>query len=225
MTETLPGSLIAPVPARTTADRLAAQVRDIILAGDVAASSPIRQDELAARLSVSKIPLREALSRLEQDGLVISHPNRGYFVRAMSRAEAEEIYALRLKLEPEAAGLGAVAADDADRERARQALVALDAESAVRGSNTGPLNRAFHMALVTPGAGPLTVGMVERLHVMADRYVRRHLEPKDRPRVAETEHHDILTVWLSLDAAAVADEIATHLERTLDELRGEIGEA
>jgi DNA-binding FadR family transcriptional regulator len=45
---------------------------------------PIRQDALAAELRVSKIPLREALARLEQDGLVVSYANRGFFVRPMS---------------------------------------------------------------------------------------------------------------------------------------------
>ena len=78
-------------------------VRDFILSGVIPSEEPIRQDALAAELRVSKIPLREALARLEQDGLVVSHPNRGFFVRPMSPEEAEEVYALRIKLEPDAA--------------------------------------------------------------------------------------------------------------------------
>ena len=87
----------------TLSDRLMEVVRDMILSGAIAPDVPIRQDALAADLNVSKIPLREALVRLEQDGLVVSHANRGFFARGMSAAEVEEIFELRLKLEPDAA--------------------------------------------------------------------------------------------------------------------------
>ena len=90
---------------RTLSDRLVDVVRDFILSGTIAPDVAIRQDALAAELRVSKIPLREALARLEQDGLVVSYANRGFFVRPMSPQEAEEIYALRIKLEPDAAAV------------------------------------------------------------------------------------------------------------------------
>ena len=54
---------------RTLSDRLVDVVRDFILSGVIPSEEPIRQDALAAELRVSKIPLREALARLEQDGL------------------------------------------------------------------------------------------------------------------------------------------------------------
>src|SRR5688572_29645423 len=113
---------------RTLSDRLVEVLRDFILSGAIEPELPIRQDALAAELRVSKIPLREALARLEQDGLVVSHPNRGFFVRPMSPEEAEEIYALRLRLEPDAAAHACLVADDKDRERARQALALFDLE-------------------------------------------------------------------------------------------------
>ena len=74
----------SPLEVRTLSDRLMEVVRDMILSGAIAPEVPIRQDALAAELNVSKIPLREALVRLEQDGLVVSHANRGFFVRGMS---------------------------------------------------------------------------------------------------------------------------------------------
>src|SRR3546814_12092206 len=88
---------------------------------------PIRQDALAAELGVSKIPVREALARLEQEGLLISHPNRGYLVRPMSAAEADEIYALRLALEPAAAAFAAVHAGEGEREEVQRVVARLDA--------------------------------------------------------------------------------------------------
>lgn len=204
---------------RNLSDRLVEVVRDFILSGAIGSDLPIRQDALAAELRVSKIPLREALARLEQDGLVILHPNRGFFVRSMSPAEAEEIYALRLKLEPDAAAHASLLASDADRERARQALAIFDIDAAAQKPTVGALNRAFHLALVQPGGQQITSNTIARLHVLADRYVRKHLEPKGRYTRAEAEHHQILDAWLSKREARVRKLVTEHLEHTLRDLR------
>jgi DNA-binding GntR family transcriptional regulator len=204
---------------RTLSDRLVDVVRDIILSGAIGSDLPIRQDALAAELRVSKIPLREALARLEQDGLVICHPNRGFFVRPMSPEEAEEIYDLRLKLEPDAAAHACLRANDADRERAREALAQFEIDAAAQRPTVGALNRAFHLALVQPGGQHVTTNIVARLHVLADRYVRKHLEPKGRFVHAEAEHHEILDAWSSQRDARVRKLITEHLEHTLRDLR------
>ena len=116
---------------RTLSDRLVEVVRDMILSGAIEPNVPIRQDALASDLNVSKIPVREALVRLEQDGLVVSHPNRGFFVRAMSAAEAEEIYALRLKLEPDASARLSPSVRRESWSERLSALVELDDAAAV----------------------------------------------------------------------------------------------
>jgi DNA-binding GntR family transcriptional regulator len=204
---------------RTLSDRLVDVVRDFILSGTIAADVPIRQDALAAELRVSKIPLREALARLEQDGLVVSYANRGFFVRPMSPEEAEEIYALRIKLEPDAAAFACLKADDEDRERARLALEQFDIDAAAQKPTVGALNRAFHLALVRPGGQRVTTNIVARLHVLADRYVRKHLEPKGRFLRAEAEHHEMLDAWIKRRDARVRKLITQHLEHTLGDLR------
>ncbi len=207
---------------RNLSDRLVDVVRDIIVSGDFPPEEPIRQDALAAALNVSKIPLREALARLEQDGLVISYPNRGFFVRPMSPDEAEEIFALRLKLEPEAVARASLLATEADQAAAAHALALFDIDAAAQKSTVGALNRAFHMALVRPGDQPLTTGIVARLHVMADRYVRKHLTPRGRYLLAEAEHHEILKAWTERRADDVCSLVSAHLRGTLDDLRREL---
>jgi DNA-binding GntR family transcriptional regulator len=204
---------------RTLSDRLVEVVRDFILSGAIEPDLPIRQDALAAEFRVSKIPLREALARLEQDGLVVSHPNRGFFVRPMSPEEAEEIFALRLRLEPEAAAAASRNATEADRERARLTLAQFDLEAAAQKPTVGASNRAFHLALVQPCGRRLTTDIVARLHVLADRYVRKHLEPKGRVLRAEAEHHALLDAWIERKDVRVRKLITEHLEHTLGDLR------
>ncbi|WP_278070221.1 GntR family transcriptional regulator [Brevundimonas sanguinis] len=214
----------SPFEVRTLSDRLMEVVRDMILSGAIAPDVPIRQDALAADLNVSKIPLREALVRLEQDGLVVSHPNRGFFARGMSAAEVEEIFELRLKLEPDAAAEACLVADEARQDEALQVLAQLNAAAAGGMPTVGPLNRAFHMALVQPGKRALTAEITTRLHVMADRYVRKHLEHKGRHLTAEAEHQDILQAWLARDADKVRRLVADHLQHTLSDLREEFAQ-
>ncbi len=211
--------------ARTLSGRLVEQVRDHVLAGEVAPGLPIRQDVLASKLGVSKIPLREALAKLEQDGLVRSHVNRGFFVRPLTREEAEEVFALRLKLEPEVVGHAAERADPEERAAAVDALAILDRAIATHGDAAGPLNRAFHLALMRPARQELTAGILERLHVLSERYVRKHLEPQGRDARANDEHRHLLECWLARDGTAAAELTEAHIAQTLSDLRHQLAEA
>ena len=208
---------------RTLSDQLADLVRARILTGEVAADGPIRQEALAAQLGVSKIPLREALARLEQEGLLRSEPNRGFFVRGLSRREAEEIYALRLKLEPEAVGRAAVRASQEEQGVAHEMLAALERSTQGRDvSAAGAANRAFHLALIAPSGSTLTTSLLERLHVLAERYVTKHLEPLGRDVRAAREHWELLQCWTARDEAASAALTRQHIEQTLKDLRAQL---
>ena len=132
------------IVVQTLSEQIYALIRDRIISGDLPADTAIRQDALAAELGVSKIPLREAFARLEQDGLLFYITNRGFFVRSLSADEVEEVYALRLKIEPEAVGAASKKATDADKKVAHNALLALeDAAGSDRtkvGKYTNPYN-------------------------------------------------------------------------------------
>ncbi|PZQ58783.1 MAG: GntR family transcriptional regulator [Sphingomonas taxi] len=206
---------------RNLPDQLVDLVRDRILAGKVDPQRAIRQDALAAELGVSKIPLREALTRLEQEGLVRSRANHGYFVRELTFAEAEEVYALRLKLEPQLAALAAERASEAERDAAVRTLSQLDEVTNAHGEGVGAFNRAFHLALLRPSRQPITTTMLERLHVLGERYVRKHLEPLGRDQRANDEHALLLESWLSRDAALVTQRMHAHIEQTILDLRRE----
>jgi DNA-binding GntR family transcriptional regulator len=206
---------------RNLSEQLVDLVRDRILAGQVDVDRAIRQDALAAELGVSKIPLREALTRLEQEGLVRSRANRGYFVRELSIAEAEEVYALRLKLEPQVAALAAERATDEERAVAMQTLAQLDEVTNAHGDGVGAFNRAFHLALLRPSRQPITTTMLERLHVLGERYVRKHLEPRGRDQRANDEHAQLLDSWLARDLPTVTERMYAHIEQTVLDLRRE----
>jgi DNA-binding GntR family transcriptional regulator len=204
---------------RTLSERVFEVVREQIVIGRLTTAAPIRQDALAAELGVSKIPLREALARLEQEGLLVSEANRGYFVQPMSAAQADEIYALRLRIEPEAAAHAARIADADARARAVEAFEQLDNSAGANLADVAVRNRHFHTALVRPGGRLLTTQLVERLSILAERYVVAHLKPGGRETRAHREHRGLLDAWLARDAAALEELLAQHIARTLDDLQ------
>lgn len=207
---------------RSLPDQLVELIRDRILSGVVAGDAPIRQDALAVELGVSKIPLREALARLEQEGLVRLHANRGFFVRELEAGEAEEVYALRLKIEPDAIATAAMQATDADHRVARDTLDRLYQVTDARGDGVGAFNRAFHLALIRPSHLLVTCNILERLHVLSERYVRKHLEPLGRDERANDEHQEMLEAWLKRDQARIAELTYTHIAKTLEDLRQQL---
>src|SRR5512132_4234499 len=83
----------------TTPDVIAETLREEILRGDVAPGQALRQEELADRFGVSRLPVRDALLRLEAQGLVHVYPNRGAFVISLSAEDVTEIFDLRILLE------------------------------------------------------------------------------------------------------------------------------
>lgn len=207
------------IVVQTLSEQIFTLVRDRIISGKIPVDMAIRQDALATELGVSKIPLREALARLEQDGLLLSQANRGFFVRPLNADEVEEVYALRLKLEPDAVGEASKVATEADKQAARAALEALDAAVSTDKTKVGRLNRAFHISLVQPLHRQVTLQIIERLNIISERYVGKHLEPAGRDDRAHNEHSALLELWSAGKAEEVADLMRHHISTTLEDLR------
>lgn len=210
---------------RTLSERVFEIVREQIVTGKLPVDVPIRQDALASNLGVSKIPLREALARLEQEGLLTSQPNRGYFVRGMSAAEVTEIYALRLSIEPAAAAYACSVASEPDRERASAAYEELDRAANHSLEDVAVSNRNFHTALVRPGGRLLTTQLVERLSILSERYVVAHLKPSGRNARAHVEHAKLIDAWLARDEPLLERLLAEHIQGTLYDLHAQFSAA
>ena len=187
-TAAVPAAPDAPL-TRTMTAQLAARIRAKILSGVYPPGAALRQDSIAAEYGTSKIPVREALVQLRSEGLVDIFVHRGFQVRALSAAEAQEVFQLRLAIEPAAVAIGARTASAADRDAGRGALEALRAAlDAGDLQPAGDLDTQFHLALIVPRAQPVTAEILYRLHTLAQRYGRCHLLAAGRVRRANREH-------------------------------------
>lgn len=199
--------------------QLIVRFRDRILSGTYAPGSALRQDILASEFGTSKIPVREALVQLQSEGLVDIFPNRGFQVRPLATAELDEVFSLRLQIEPAAVALGAKLATAADHLAARQALERLnEALNAEEFSSSGQLNRTFHLQLVVPRLQPVAADILSRLHALAQRYVQAHLRPEGRVKRAMREHAALLRAWSGGKSKEVRVLIHKHIESTRDDL-------
>ena len=148
-----PGAL----PSRTEA--VLEAIKHAILTGEFKPGQALVETDLAAKLGVSKTPVREALKTLAGTGLVTMSPYKGGAVREMDRAHARCIYDMRLLLEPVAAGR--TVATRNDWSAARRALEAADVS--VDAADRSLANRAFHREMYLGCGNPLLVRTLDGL--------------------------------------------------------------
>lgn len=136
---------LQPMPAQTRADHATMALRQVILSGAMAPGTQLREIHLSQKLAISRGPLREALQRLEEEGLVQRHPFRGSYVADMSVETLTQIEELRRVLEPYAAVAGL---ESLRSGPARQALVdaVADLERAAQAQDAHGVIEA-HMAI------------------------------------------------------------------------------
>ena len=109
--------MLSPARATLLSDDVVDRLRDSILRGYFAPGDRLREEQLADALGVSRGPIRNALAQLEREGLAVRRPNRGAVVAELSRTDLEEVYSLRLAIEPLACAGAARHADEDDLAR------------------------------------------------------------------------------------------------------------
>jgi DNA-binding GntR family transcriptional regulator len=107
-------ALLAPAAGVLLSDEVVNRLREAILGGLFAPGDRLREEQLAEALEVSRGPIRNALVQLEREGMVQRRRNRGAIVARLSRTDLEEVYSLRLAIEPVACGWAARNANDRD---------------------------------------------------------------------------------------------------------------
>ncbi|QND55219.1 GntR family transcriptional regulator (plasmid) [Phyllobacterium sp. 628] len=194
---------------QTAADHVATTLREAIVKGSVAAGTALRQDDLASRFSISRMPIRDALRILEAEGLVSIHPTRGAFVAKMDTTEIREIFTIRVLLEVEALRLAFPKLSRDVLDQADHALNRIDEERDV--SRWGILNLAFHMALYRECRNARLLTLIEAQHNAADRYVRVLLSDAEFHTRSDTEHRAILNACNQNNEALALQLLAKHL--------------
>ena len=222
------GATSAKVPTRRTIERMSAtdaaarEIRALILTGELPAGSLIHQGELAEQLGLSRTPLREALQRLQAEGLIRIDNHRGAVVTRPTHDDVSQIYELQMLLEAAAARWAALARTPDDLASVREVLEG-HLQSA-GGISWMESNKAFHTSIYRVARRPLLLETIEQLRNRAGLYLNFLARSAEGRARADAEHWEIYHALAAGDAQRLPELVRQHLQGTLDWLQTVIPE-
>jgi DNA-binding GntR family transcriptional regulator len=202
----------------TKSDFAYRRVRELILSGRLEPGAVINQATLAREIGISTTPLREALRRLKQQGLVELDAHRDARVTPLDAEEARDLLEVRRSLDPLAASLAAERRTKPDIAEMRASLEGLDALPSNPTVEQLVAHRRFHSAIYRASHNALLVETLDGLWDTADRYRRHGLQversPEERAMKAR-EHTLLFEAIVEGDADTAAEVMRAHIQTSL----------
>lgn len=195
--------------AASAADIVYDALRKTIVEGDLAEGENLRQDQIAQMFNTSRIPVREALSRLEQHGLITTERYKGAVVAGLSIEEIDEIFEFRALVEAEVIRLAVPNLDHATLAVARGYCEEFGQET--DSARWGEINRRFHYSLYAASQRPYYLQIVRTSLDRIDRYLRAQLTLTNGMMRAKREHEAILAACLNRDAGLASRLTRDHV--------------
>jgi DNA-binding GntR family transcriptional regulator len=200
---------------RTAHEFARATLRHAILTGQIPAGSRLVQTDLAAQLSVSTTPVREALRDLATEGLIRFDAHRGAVVHRLTKREVEEIYRIRGLLEPEIMRRAAERITTAQLDQAEEIQRSADDETDA--AKWSALNLKFHAVFSEAADSPRLGTMVSGLQDMAAPYVLvSFLHGRQRQAGSPSVHWDLLAAMRDRDADRAVRITIDHIDATYE---------
>lgn len=220
------GRVTETAQRRALVDKLASDLQRRVLSGDIPSGTRLRQNALAAEFGVSRTPIREALRKLQEGGLVELQPHRGALVRGLSSREIRQAYEVRAELEALAAELAAtrIRHDELDRlneaqEQFREGL-ARTVEAREKGGGGddqalrwGRANDQFHQVIQAAAGNDVLLAQLAYLHRSFPRDLSKIVLSESTPllRANVLEHEEIVAALERRDATAARELMRGHV--------------
>lgn len=200
-------------PAPRLTDKAFHAIKRDILECRLLPGTEVTERELAARHGMGKVPLREALIRLSQEGLLQSIPRSGYRITPVTVQDVEDIFELRFLLEPAAARRAAGRIDRALLTRLNE-LCKAGYEPGDRTSESAFLraNRQFHVAIADASGNHRLARVLGQLLEETERLFHLGLAVRDRTEEMKHEHEDLLVALVAGDRDAAARSTIEQIE-------------
>jgi GntR family transcriptional regulator, rspAB operon transcriptional repressor len=210
------------VSVKTIGQQVYERLLHDVLAGVLVPGAWLRELDIALLLGVSRTPVREAVRRLAQDGLLEMSPNRGVQVRALSVAEAVDAYDVRELVEGSAARSAAVRASPADVVELRRLLTVIEELDPADAVAHVHADNAFHEAIAR-AAGSDALLAVTRL--LTKRVTRIKLVTRDTNASVATraQHEAIVAAIAAGDADAAEGALRRHIRTYRDLVASRLG--
>lgn len=197
------------------AQKIYTELRDKILNFEIQPNFRLTETELATHFDVSRTPIREALQRLETEGLLTIRPKQGCFVRAMDLHEFTDYYQIRVNLEMLSLETACTnMSDEALKKLCKIWEKSPSTESDTDAEYVANLDETFHLALAEGGGNRVLLKLLTDINNRI-RIVRR-LDFTDSERILKTfnEHYSILQHLLRRDLKSAKNEMMHHIKKS-----------
>ncbi len=191
-----------------------ASLKEAIVKGDLAPGQRLIEHQLSTHMKVSRIPVREAIKKLEQDGLVEKLDGRGFAVKSLTREEIEETFGIRSVLESYAAFLATEHMNDAVLEKLEDSIEAY--RNALGDGDTEKLmqlNTHFHEVLYRAAGSKKLYALINNFRDYIYRYRRPLLDNRDRARLSLGDHEEMVQAMKERDKEKVEKLVKRHILR------------
>lgn len=214
---------VEPARRATSVQRAVAEIRRMLRSRELVPGQQVRQETLAARLGVSRIPVREALKTLEAEGVMRHEPHVGYAVARLNADELAQVYLMRRALETEVLRALPKLSPDQLRDLTRLNEAITEQVDRVDVAGIVAANQAFHFAMFRLSGLDLVVDEIDRLWRRSEPYRTVHLyDAAGRARVVR-EHRKMITALRRGDTAAVVALMDAHRDHTVADLHAALG--
>lgn len=213
---------LAALEERPTAVLIANRLRNRIINGSFELGEQVTEAAIAAKLKVSRGPVREALQRLSQEGLLVGHRNRGVFVLELTPKDVHEIYVARRAVETAAAAEIIAAGDKTVKQAARKLTTLVrklpDAVAARDWAKVAELDLRFHETLVAASGNSrlsrmfVTLAAESRICMVHVKISYRRID------MLVEEHQQMIDLLAAKDADGLHAAIVNHMETATADL-------
>ena len=173
--------------------------------------TPLKQVEVAQRYDVSRIPVRDALVRLKSEGWLTAHGKRGVAVPEFDPQEAEDLYLMRMRLEPLLLEFAAPNLNGEILGRARDLLDAMEHANHLSAEEIGSLNWQFHTCLYRAAGRHTLFAAVEQLQRQGERYIGYQSRSLNYQATSQREHYELLELLQNRDTRAATALLERHI--------------
>ena len=190
------------------------ELKLLILTGKIEPGMRLMEEELADDMGVSRTPIREAIRKLEKEGLITIEPRRGAYVSQISTKDMVEILEVRQNMEGFAAALAAERMTPEAKTKLKEVAVAY--EAAVAAGDMAEMIKAdtlFHHMIVEATENKILIQMVEQLQELVLRFRYLYYDNFKRAEKMPAEHKMIYEAILNGDADVAKDSADVHINR------------
>ncbi len=181
--------MIQKQPAQQLYTKMKMDIRD----NQLPIAQPLKQEALSERYGVSRIPIRDVLQRLKNEGWLITSGKRGVMVPHLNAGEAEDLYLMRMYLEPLILGHAIPKMTHQIIGKAADILNEIDNQgNKLSMEESGELNWQFHACLYETANRPTLFNTISSLHQQCGRYIGFHSHHLDYLTTSQNEHYQLL---------------------------------